>query len=418
MDVPAEAVSCLVAPPGWEYLCPTSDFDKVQSKAFQLKTGATCVVWKHPSGTYYAIDNFCAHSRGQLVLGDIEDIGDEKAPCARCPKHRKKFCGGLYFNMETGQALTKSYTPKLDPTWKISTFQLEIKDNKIFVLQEPKNGVPFLQPKRKLAPFALVDITHISHDTSIYSFLFDPKSESLENPKLEKAAKNTLKALHKPPSEKLWHLDIFTKNPESCHLDSREYTPLTLAEEFGQRQELKFVIKRYSTGFFSQSLQHANIGDTYFIGPPKESTPFKEWFEPRQNRPGIGFIAAGSGIAPVYQLVLRMIDRIKKGLHVNKLTVIYSNKTLADILLLKELEQIENSYPQAFKFIHTLTQEPSPPLANFLHGRVSKDMMAKVIPHAQNFHVLVCGPAKMWEDCLVMLKGEGYTECECSELQA
>lgn len=27
--------------------------------------------------------------------------------CVRCPKHRKKFCGGLYFSVATGHAYVK-----------------------------------------------------------------------------------------------------------------------------------------------------------------------------------------------------------------------------------------------------------------------------------------------------------------------
>ncbi len=55
-----------------------------------------------------------------LSLGDMEDLNFDfqltSAPaagaaaagwCVRCPKHRKKFCGGLYFSVTTGHAYVK-----------------------------------------------------------------------------------------------------------------------------------------------------------------------------------------------------------------------------------------------------------------------------------------------------------------------
>ena len=60
-----------------------------------------------------------------LSLGDMEDLNFDfqltSAPaaadgaaaagwCVRCPKHRKKFCGGLYFSTTTGHAYVKGNT--------------------------------------------------------------------------------------------------------------------------------------------------------------------------------------------------------------------------------------------------------------------------------------------------------------------
>ena len=55
-----------------------------------------------------------------LALGDMEDLRfdfhltsaptDDAAAagwCVRCPKHRKKFCGGLYFSVASGHAYVK-----------------------------------------------------------------------------------------------------------------------------------------------------------------------------------------------------------------------------------------------------------------------------------------------------------------------
>jgi hypothetical protein len=69
---------------------------------------------------------FCMtlHYRCSLALGDMEDLqfdyqltsagadgGAAAGWCVRCPKHRKKFCGGLYFSVNTGHAYVKGAVP-------------------------------------------------------------------------------------------------------------------------------------------------------------------------------------------------------------------------------------------------------------------------------------------------------------------
>lgn len=81
------------------------EWDKSSMKEVILPTGAHVNVVKDPSnGTFYAIDNVCAHKKASLCLGDIEDLASHSAEglCVRCPKHRGKFCGGLYFDLHTG----------------------------------------------------------------------------------------------------------------------------------------------------------------------------------------------------------------------------------------------------------------------------------------------------------------------------
>lgn len=68
----------------------------------------------------------CAHGRGSLAAGDIEDIEPSavacgrlpaKSACVRCPRHRSKFAGGLWYSLETGASLTlgPTVTPPVPP---------------------------------------------------------------------------------------------------------------------------------------------------------------------------------------------------------------------------------------------------------------------------------------------------------------
>ncbi len=79
-----------------------------------------------------------------LALGDMEDlrfdfhltsaqVDGAAAPaaagwCVRCPKHRKKFCGGLYFSIATGDAYVKGVR---------SVFVRAVMPLRVTVLQAP-----------------------------------------------------------------------------------------------------------------------------------------------------------------------------------------------------------------------------------------------------------------------------------------
>jgi nitrite reductase/ring-hydroxylating ferredoxin subunit len=122
-----------------------NEWDACPMKPVALPTGAQVNVVKEAStGNFYAIDNTCAHKKANLCLGDIEDLSSHNAQglCVRCPKHQKKFCGGLYFDLHTGlfffrlsnpkgQALTKAPTPHLDPTWKLATFDVKVEGDQV-----------------------------------------------------------------------------------------------------------------------------------------------------------------------------------------------------------------------------------------------------------------------------------------------
>jgi len=101
-------------------------------------------------------------------------------------------------------------------------------------------------------------------------------------------------------------------------------------------------------------------------------------------------ICAGSGIVPSYSI-------IKHDLRVNqkhKHTLIYSNKLYEDIIFCSELDEMEKGFPDRLKVIHTLTRETNESLFNdkFQRGRVSKEIITKVINDPNNTAVFACGP--------------------------
>ena len=59
-----------------------------------------CVVVTPP--TFSAVFDLCSHKQARLHLGDIEDSLPGVGACVKCPRHKKKYPGGLNVSLESG----------------------------------------------------------------------------------------------------------------------------------------------------------------------------------------------------------------------------------------------------------------------------------------------------------------------------
>lgn len=91
------------------------------------------VVVREASGALHVMHGLCAHKQGELHLGDLEEIGGKL--CLTCPRHRKKFPGGLSFNVRSGAAVVKAEPlPEAcyDPSWTVGVRETVVRDGWIF----------------------------------------------------------------------------------------------------------------------------------------------------------------------------------------------------------------------------------------------------------------------------------------------
>jgi cytochrome-b5 reductase len=75
-----------------------------------------------------------------------------------------------------------------------------------------------------------------------------------------------------------------------------------------------------------------------------------------------------------------------------KVTLIFGNVQEEDILLKKEFEELENTYPQRFRAFYVLDQ-PSESWAQG-KGRITQELLKTVLPEpkTENIKLFVCGP--------------------------
>lgn len=101
-------------------------------------------------------------------------------------------------------------------------------------------------------------------------------------------------------------------------------------------------------------------------------------------------LCAGSGSVPNFSIIKHALARRMKLRH----TLIYSNKTFKDIIFQRQLEKLEQMYPEQLRVIHALTREKDVERLgrNVRSGRVNVEMLADYIHDPSAVEVFCCGP--------------------------
>jgi nitrite reductase/ring-hydroxylating ferredoxin subunit/ferredoxin-NADP reductase len=122
--------------PGFEALGRPSDLPPLSHYRIAA-TGADVAIVRLPDGAVRAVHNVCPHKQAQMHLGDIEDA----TASIICPRHRKKFPGGLHFRLEDGCTfVTQPPQAKFDPAWCLPVFAVRVENGFAYVSERPTSG--------------------------------------------------------------------------------------------------------------------------------------------------------------------------------------------------------------------------------------------------------------------------------------
>ncbi|MDP2342242.1 MAG: oxidoreductase [Deltaproteobacteria bacterium] len=103
-------------------------------------------------------------------------------------------------------------------------------------------------------------------------------------------------------------------------------------------------------------------------------------------------LVAGSGIVPNYALLKDELLN-KKNTDV-KHTMVYVNKTVADVIFEAELERLAHEFPDRFELFHCLTREEvGDQRAHWRTGRPTLEWVRSLIQDPETVHVFACGAA-------------------------
>jgi len=188
----------------------------------------------------------------------------------------------------------------------------------------------------------------------------------------------------------------------------RPYTPTTSDEDLGH---MDLVVKIYKAnvhpkfpdgGKMTQYLDNMNIGDSIDVRGPSGLLVYngRGVFDIKQDKKSAGkevkvgqvsMIAGGTGITPMLQLV-RAVFRDPED--TTCLSLLFANQTEDDILLRKELEEVQKQHPDRFNLWYTVDRPGEG--WTYSSGFVNSEMIEKALfpPSGDNL-VLLCGPPPM-----------------------
>ncbi|MCJ1309793.1 NADH-cytochrome b5 reductase [Agyrium rufum] len=202
------------------------------------------------------------------------------------------------------------------------------------------------------------------------------------------------------------------KGPEMEKPAIRPYTPVSDEDQVGT---IDFIIKKYPNGAMSEHMHDMEPPQRLNFKGPIPKYPYK----PNEHK-HVAMIAGGTGITPMYQ-VARAI--FKNPEDKTKVTLVFGNLTEEDILLKREFEELENTYPQRFRAFYVLDNPPERWMQP--KGHVTKELLKTVLPEAkeEGTKIFVCGPPGMYKavsgakkspsdqgELAGMLKDLGYTK--------
>ena len=166
---------------------------------------------------------------------------------------------------------------------------------------------------------------------------------------------------------------------------------------------LRIAVKCLPGGAFSTFARDAlRTGDVIEVVTP--TGHFNVPIDPGTPRSYV-MVAAGSGIAPILSNLATVLEREPH----STVTLIYGNRTVADIMFLEELEDLKNQYRERFALYHVLSREEQE--VPLFHGRIDRERFAAfldmLVPPGPVDEWFLCGPRGLIEDARAELLERG-----------
>lgn len=153
------------------------------------------------------------------------------------------------------------------------------------------------------------------------------------------------------------------------------------------------AVKRYPQGPMSRFLSQIPLG-----GEVEMRGPYTTWkYEPNQYRL-LTLIAAGTGVAPFYQLLHSALQKDIASDDRTRFSLVYYNRDPENILFKDELLELQKRFPDRLSLVFSVTaaDDAVAKQEGFLTGRVSYSQLAELLKRDEfdpaDSKVLVCGP--------------------------
>ncbi|PWA03442.1 hypothetical protein BB558_000384 [Smittium angustum] len=210
-------------------------------------------------------------------------------------------------------------------------------------------------------PFKISEIQRVTHNTSIIRF---------------KIGDNQVSGMVVPSSVKTMLPP--TKEEEPI---TRKYTIITEEHTKGY---MDLIVKEYPEGIMSKYINSLKVGDELLMKGPIQKSKYVPG-----SKKEIGMIAGGTGIAPMMQVIHKVIGNPED---TTKIKLLFANVTENDILLKDELDRIREEHPEQLEIHYVLDNPPKGWTGET--GYISEEMIKKYMPSPE-----------MGDDCIVYVSG-------------
>lgn len=139
----------------------------------------------------------------------------------------------------------------------------------------------------------------------------------------------------------------------------------------------------------STHMHNMKPGESLDIKGPIPKYPLTE-----NKHDHVCLIAGGTGITPMHQICRKIFRNSDDK---TKVTLVYGNVSEPDILLKKDFEELENTYPRRFRAVYLLDNPPEGWTKG--SGHVTKDLLKTMLPEPkeENIKIFVCGPPGLYK---------------------
>src|SRR5690606_571591 len=173
---------------------------------------------------------------------------------------------------------------------------------------------------------------------------------------------------------------------------SRSYSFTTPPQPDAQ---VSFFVRKVAGGRFSSLINEVDVrGRTMHIEGPMGDF----WLRPSEAP--LLLIAGGSGLAPILAM---MRDALNNGV-IRRVTLLFGARTQADLYALDEIKEIAAQWPELFRFVPVLSQEPASSDWQGRRGLVTEQIGALL---ERGAHAYPCGPPAMIDSAMAILMGHG-----------
>jgi len=182
----------------------------------------------------------------------------------------------------------------------------------------------------------------------------------------------------------------------------RAYSISSAPVASGAQKEFTVGIKEVKNGAFSTyANRYIQLGDVLEVMPPQG----RFLYTPKTGPIHIMGVAAGSGITPI----LAIAETVMRSGSDHEFTLVYGNKTPAEVMFSEEIAALSKAYPSQFKLQWVFSQANE---SHAIFGRIDTAAINYVLKNVDTEpfdSVYLCGPESMIATAKESLAAQGVT---------